>query len=368
MTKYIYKVSSSRNSNYISESELYHFEFPKFPKIEFPKIQAPKIELPKINLPKVELPKVDVAGIAKSVGIGNSSDKDRMWKDHKWIARKRDKNGKWIYDYGNGFPGETKFGGDKITNINPDKDIKLYKPSMADKLIAPLTGLGKFLSSTDPQEMIQGGKEFIGGFSEMFKTLKANQLKAGAKEDSTGLKRKNKDRGKDYDLQNANPGFDNKDGGSQHNCPCCSVAYDMRRRGYEVTAKESRVGLSSEQIASFYKNPKVHEVTSDKSVNITPNMTTDQYVKESSKNLTKAVEQQFDTEPNNTRGMAYVEWNVGGGHIFCYEKENGKTTFYDAQSGEKVSVSDYVDQSTSFNYFRTDNLEPDYDQIKKVVD
>ena len=33
---------------------------------------------------------------------------DRSWKNHKWIDRKRGPNGKWIYDYGDGFNGERK--------------------------------------------------------------------------------------------------------------------------------------------------------------------------------------------------------------------------------------------------------------------
>jgi len=33
---------------------------------------------------------------------------ERMNRNHKWIDRKRGPNGKWIYDYGNGFPGEKR--------------------------------------------------------------------------------------------------------------------------------------------------------------------------------------------------------------------------------------------------------------------
>lgn len=40
--------------------------------------------------------------------ISHAFDGQRMNKNHKWIARKRGPNGKWIYDYGNGFPGEGK--------------------------------------------------------------------------------------------------------------------------------------------------------------------------------------------------------------------------------------------------------------------
>ena len=30
----------------------------------------------------------------------------REWENHKWVARKRNTEGKWIYDYGDGFPDE----------------------------------------------------------------------------------------------------------------------------------------------------------------------------------------------------------------------------------------------------------------------
>ncbi len=43
---------------------------------------------------------------------------ERMNKRHKWIDRKRGPNGKWIYDYGDGFPGEKRK--KKFKNVRPD--------------------------------------------------------------------------------------------------------------------------------------------------------------------------------------------------------------------------------------------------------
>ena len=42
---------------------------------------------------------INLKGLAKGL-------KNREWKKHKWVARKRGKDGKWIYDYGDGFPDE----------------------------------------------------------------------------------------------------------------------------------------------------------------------------------------------------------------------------------------------------------------------
>ena len=84
-------------------------------------------------------------------GIGT---KERMWQNHKWVSRKRGKNGKWIYDYGYGYgkgdPEQLKKNNDKIHKLNNenkrlraanqraiDEDYKrhpLGNPSKAAKL------------------------------------------------------------------------------------------------------------------------------------------------------------------------------------------------------------------------------------------
>lgn len=366
MTKYYYIVKNNDNTH---QNDLYHFDF----------------KLPDVGKFIADVGK-NITNIADSAGKNISKNLDdiskntsnaikgtlggmfgREWKNHKWVARKRDKNGKWIYDYGKGFPGESNLGGVTPVNYTPDNDIKLYGPSAIEKVLTPIAGLGKALFGL-PSDVINGGKEFIGGFQEIAKQMKANDLKNGTQKDSTGFSRKKSDQGKDFDLHAANPGWDNKDGGSQYNCPCASAAYDLRRRGYEVTAKQTRKGLPRAKIASLYKNPQFKEVTPDEQVYISPNMTVSDYTKTAGKKLANAVDKAFDKEPDNTRGMAIVNWAGGGGHIFCYEKENGKTKIFDAQSGEKLDMSDYASKSVSFEYFRTDNLEPNYDQMKKVVE
>lgn len=45
---------------------------------------------------------------------------DRMKKNHKWVDRKRGPDGKWIYDYGDGFPGEKRK--KKFKNVRPDSN------------------------------------------------------------------------------------------------------------------------------------------------------------------------------------------------------------------------------------------------------
>lgn len=62
---------------------------------------------------------------------------DREWKKHKWVARKRGPGGKWIYDYGKGFPDE-KRGGilDKVNGIknNMQKNSRKFVYNITNAL------------------------------------------------------------------------------------------------------------------------------------------------------------------------------------------------------------------------------------------
>lgn len=57
--------------------------------------------------------------------------KNREWKKHKWVARKRGKNGKWIYDYGDGFPDEKSDNSQKIIKDDTPEKIKAAEKARA---------------------------------------------------------------------------------------------------------------------------------------------------------------------------------------------------------------------------------------------
>ena len=300
---------------------------------------------------------------------GKSGKYGREWKNHKWVARKRNAEGKWIYDYGDGYPDEKNqkgFGGSQKVDVKGDTKLELTPPSALQKIATPIVGLGKALFSPDLNETIKGGSEFLGGISSTLKNIKAGALKLGTETDPTsGLQVKHADLGKQFDLESVNPDFDNKDGGSQNNCSLCAVAYDMRRRGFECTAKESQTWLSGSNVISFYKDPVVKNVYSDNTNDYKIDVKTGAV---SNTGLSKAVEKELKTEPDGSRGIAMLSWAGGGGHTVAYEREGNNTFIYDAQSGEKLEISKYVDKCESFVYYRTDNLEPNYDQVRKVVE
>ena len=377
MTKYVYKTTS-----YQQQNDLYHFDFPfKLPQIKLPSIKK-ILDDTKRNVGNAVNNATKAAGdAAKSVGdaVGDTVDNvlgkkgketDRQWKNHKWIARKRDKNGKWIYDYGNGFPGENKnigtvydFDDAKILEsrkFDTDDEYadKVHKFTPAQKFINSIALLGQALTSLKPDVAIDSGKKFIDSINNAGKNIASNTKKFFSKKDSkTGWALKSKKTSKQDDLKSTNPNYDEPYGTGKRNCYACTLAYDLRRRGYEVTATEDNDGSGYKNILSLYKNPKPKYVKSDS------------YVSPTSKNkaLTKELEQELAKEPDNSRGYLCLTWSGGGGHAMAYEREGNKTYIYDAQTGNKLELSEYVDNAKDAIYFRTDNIDVNVDKAKEYV-
>ncbi len=391
---YIY--DPQKTSKYVYDPYLEHFDF-KLPfKLDFPKL--PKTP----NLPK--LPDIQKQGKQLSKTLSNvlGGKKDREWKKHKWKDRKRDKNGKWIYDYGDGFPDEKKKKSKKKKNMTDGaagylSDIHKYlsatgqenndliplgwskfafdpevlktdKKIGGDPVSRFLAAASNFKGMSNPLYAIQRGQAFIADLDSIGRRRSAKQAKQNSKTDpKTGLKLKRKQTSAEDDLQKTNPNYNTSGGAGNNNCYACSLAYDLRRRGYEVTAPLDADGGLAGNVVNCYKNGKPIYVTSDDPVGST-------HTVGQNKGLSKAVQKQLSTEPDNTRGIAWMKWdngtgvNGGGGHVVAYEKHNGKTTFYDAQTREKVEIPEYIDEASAFMYMRTDNLEVNYDNVKKIVD
>ena len=367
-----------------SYDELQHFDFSKIklPKIDLPKIDLPNIDLPKFNLPKIDLPKFDNPFDKKDKNNKNKNNKSnnknnkkktsasgsskdgqgrygREWKDHKWIDRKRDENGKWIYDYGNGFPGD-RLG--RAVPLEEDfafnrelKDVKLEQNNKLSKITGLINDLGRLLISPELSDKIAAGMNFVGRLDEIKETAKAKIRQFGKRiDEKTGLplKDENNTDTLEDDMYNVNPGWNNKDNGSQMNCPECSIAMDLRRRGYEVTAKEDIDGENANTLQNMYKGGQMIVCGADYEGQTT----------------TEAFYETIKNEPEGSSGMMIMQWNDGGGHVVHYEIENGEPIIYDGQARERIPASEYTDLSWASGYMRTDNLEPNWDVVKEMVE
>lgn len=199
------------------------------------------------------------------------------------------------------------------------------------------------------------------------KTLK--ELRKGTEKDKeTGLKlkkNKNATMEEDMDAVNFYRGKRGKTNQTYQNCVYCTTAYDLRRRGFEVRANTARAGLYNNEVVALYKNAKESTFTIPKNYNSDKGSVTANVIK---KELTK--------QPAGARGNLCVRWKFCGAHSVAYEivkdKKGGKKVIIlDCQANKKYEgkeLDNFLSKTTLERepiYFRTDNIQPDYDMLKK---
>lgn len=129
----------------------------------------------------------------------------------------------------------------------------------------------------------------------------------------------------------------------RNNCGYAAIAYDMRRRGYDVTAAPDLNGDTESNLASTYVDPATGQPPEWRTTG----------------NRSATVDAIKDLGPGS-RAIVQVRWKGdGGGHAFVVENVDGKVVFLDPQSN-KVDVDGYFDriEPGSVKILRTDNLEP----------
>ena len=159
------------------------------------------------------------------------------------------------------------------------------------------------------------------------------------------LNRKATSMGPNEDMAACNPKY-SKGGVYKKNCISCALAYDLRRRGYDVEAASinttSVTNGSLPVQLGFYKGEKLEmfEVPNDPDV--------------AAKQFTNQILKYGD----GSRGMLRIRWKNGDGHAVVWEINDRTVVVRDPQNNTMVDFPDYVRRAKTFYYFRTDNLEP----------
>jgi len=207
-------------------------------------------------------------------------------------------------------------------------------------------GAAKFLDSGNARVLKEKGKRFA--------TLQTGGPKYKKNED---LAKKNlsEDELMQSVVKPINPGFG--DFGTKMNCRRATIAYEMRRRGYDVKATKSvlaqgqhGIGLRK-AVGSETSRRDWGENTPYLSVSIQPPAR-----KIPAENLFRVLK----SEPNGSRGEVTAGWRMGGGHSVAYEIVRGKPVIFDTQSGTKITNADewvaaLPAHVQSMNYTRLDN-------------
>lgn len=167
----------------------------------------------------------------------------------------------------------------------------------------------------------------------------------------------------------------------QTNCANCVVAYDLRRRGYDVAAK-SGFGIEESKTLDIYgidlNNPEVD--IDGSSTPVTSGVDNDGNVIQkkciTSSDWKKAMNSIAD-QGNGARGLVSVEflYTPGTGHVMMYEVVDEKVKIIDPQYGELVNKTDSIEDTpfvddykiSNIATYRIDNKEPNLQKASRFV-
>ena len=165
------------------------------------------------------------------------------------------------------------------------------------------------------------------------------------------------------DARMVNPDFDPNNRRTSNNCGLCSMAFDLRRRGYNVFAGLSDTGTTRKDIEDLY--PGAKRLKRFGNYDISAGVPQNPMSRTEASKLLSS----FSKE-TGTRGLVLVSWGfTGGGHAMSYDVSNsGVVTIIDPQSGNVFSgkaAEKFLTTVASFDTFRTDNVVPNIEEMKK---
>lgn len=203
----------------------------------------------------------------------------------------------------------------------------------------------------------------------------------------------------DEDMALVNPNYDRTNPNTSQNCALCTIAYDLRRRGYDVEAAERVSDLSILDMAEIYgidvldittgseltRGYKTEAKEADLWDKFTSFILNSDKTSAEQENILSAYSDML-TEPTGTaqewvrlftsdvvgygegaRGNLSVKWSSSDGrHSMIWEIENDKVVIRDSQTNETYNLIEVFERVSNFQYFRTDNATPTEDILKYV--
>lgn len=198
-----------------------------------------------------------------------------------------------------------------------------------------------------------------------------------------GLKLKDSNESRNGDQTKTNPDYDRENDLTSKNCGYCSLAYIMRRFGYDVEAEWNSDGTTSVEQLSCFNDPKtgkpfgpysathsgiIHDAVAEynNKKNTGKILYTDSVKNESSNFANELESIMLENIKENEFGIINVGWKLGGGHSMFFERNNGKIIVRDAQTNDIYNIETLAKSVTRVSYFRVDDLVPN-ENIKKYV-
>lgn len=168
----------------------------------------------------------------------------------------------------------------------------------------------------------------------------------------------------DEDMAEINKEYSKYDKGTSQNCSNCTAAYELRCRGYDVSAADYENYVTSYDNASmfrfplYYKDANTIRLDDTGNEHKSPLNNTVAYKRYDydSRTVTEAI---IKHSGKNTRGDISVLWkDSSAGHSMVYEVDGkGNVIIRDCQTNKKYTVESIVEHVNAISITRTDNLE-----------
>lgn len=192
-------------------------------------------------------------------------------------------------------------------------------------------------------------------------------------------------------VKHVNPGYGAP--GTKVNCRRCTMAYEMRRRGYDVRSTRTTTGNGQSVIGlvntlspgekikpsgqSSVMARAAKEAIDGKStlMDLAKNMGKTKVDLPKDAGPIEHVKSIYDAlakEPNGSRGEIGVTWKMGGAHSMAYEIFNGKPVIFDTQTGEKLddvakAIGHGLHKTKAVGFTRLDNVPLNEDFLARWV-
>lgn len=187
------------------------------------------------------------------------------------------------------------------------------------------------------------------------------RFKSSSLYDDNGLKLKRKSVFQDTiarDMKAVNP-TKYGDKFRNRNCPYCSLAYDLRRRGYDVCAPD-KPEVREKDLVKFYEGFDHKWFLSDEEAS-KPQFPSAQRAKD----ITKWATSELKAQGIGARGFFDVTFGDSIGHSMAYEVTDRGVMILDTQNNKSYSISQVASVITDVGYCRVDDKVPNFAYLKK---
>ena len=147
----------------------------------------------------------------------------------------------------------------------------------------------------------------------------------------------------DEDMAVINENYDRSNPDTSKNCGLCTLAYDLRRRGYDVEAMEMATDMTVIDTAKCYEPIRGEEQHYLESIHTTGDIVENATGSRSlngvdGDKLGEYLEQELLGYGEGARGELGVYWTQGGGHSVAWEVENNMVVIRDCQTNKKYNI------------------------------